>query len=164
MSDDPSVQFFVRGTPKPGGSKRAIYNKKQGRSFIVPDNKGTKPWMETVKWQAIEHLAEAKTVEDGQFPMEGTVRVILDFVLQRPKNHYGTGRNADRLKSSAPERHHKQTPDLDKLCRSTLDALKAILWNDDKQVAILLTQKVWTDSGPGTEHAGVYVRVSGTKE
>ena len=150
-----SVGFFVEGIPRPGGSKRAIYNKKQGRSFIVPDNKNTKPWMETVKWQAMEKRGEDTT------PLQGPIRVVLNFVMPRPKNHYRTGKFSDALKDGAPGRYHFKTPDLDKLCRSTLDALKGVLWEDDCQVSILMSVKVWRDSGPGTDRPGVGVKVSG---
>ncbi len=149
-----SITFFVEGIPRPGGSKRAIYNPKQGRSFIVPDNKNTKPWMETVKWQAIEKR------EDDATPLQGPLRVVLNFVMPRPKNHFRTGKFCGLLKDTSPGRYHHKTPDLDKLCRSTLDALKGVLWQDDCQVSLLMSVKVWTNSGPGTDKPGVGVKVS----
>ena len=40
----------------------------------------------------------------------------MNFRFVRPKSHYGTGRNAKKLKPSAPP-HHTQKPDATKLLR-----------------------------------------------
>ena len=47
-------------------------------------------------------------------PIAEAVALDVTFILPRAKNHYGTGRNATKLKPSAPT-HHTKTPDLDKL-------------------------------------------------
>lgn len=74
-------------------------------------------------------------------PMAGPVAVRLEVVLARPEAHYGTGRNAGRLKPSAPE-FPAVTPDVDKVARLVLDALTdAGVWRDDKQVAVLRVEK-----------------------
>jgi crossover junction endodeoxyribonuclease RusA len=52
----------------------------------------------------------------------GPVRLSAVYTLPRPPSHYRTGRFADLLRDSAPE-HPASRPDLDKLLRSTLDAL-----------------------------------------
>lgn len=119
------ITFFVPGIPKPGGSKVAGFNKTTGKGFVRPANKYTKGWMQTVAYFAHKEY-------DGEI-LTGPIRLILTFVMPRPKNHYGTGRNANVLKSTAPFWHTK-TPDRTKLMRSTEDALKGIIWKDDSQV------------------------------
>ena len=48
------------------------------------------------------------------------------FLFSRPKSHFGTGKNANKLKQKAPEFvTSSATGDIDKLCRSTLDGLSA---------------------------------------
>lgn len=70
-------------------------------------------------------------------------------MFKRPKGHYGTGKNEGRLKPSVPFFYAK-TPDIDKLVRSTSDALTISgLWIDDGQVAELSVIKLYSDEGTG---------------
>ena len=76
-------------------------------------------------------------------PLAGAVVVDVVFTFARPKSHYGTGRNADVVKESAPE-HHTQAPDSDKLARLVLDGLEmAGVVRNDAQVAPLTVDKLW---------------------
>ena len=76
-------------------------------------------------------------------PLTGAVSVDVVFTFARPKSHYGTGRNADVVKESAPE-HHTQAPDSDKLSRLILDSLEmaGVLVNDS-QVWHMTASKAW---------------------
>lgn len=59
-------------------------------------------------------------------PINGPVRMDLDFVLPRPKNlpkKAGQGRLP-----------HDVKPDRDNLCKSTQDALNGLLYQDDSQI------------------------------
>jgi len=71
-------------------------------------------------WRASVQYASAEQYK-GE-PITEAVKLDVTFVLPRAKNHYGTGRNAKKLKDSAP-RNHTKTPDLDKLLRGLLDPL-----------------------------------------
>ena len=75
-------------------------------------------------------------------PIEGPVRLSLAFFFPRPKSHYGTGKNSDVVKASAPV-HHAQKPDIDNVIKSTLDAMNGVLYGDDKQVIQLRAEKRW---------------------
>ena len=79
---------------------------------------------------------------------DGTpVSVRIHFYLRRPAGHYGTGRNASRIKPSAPP-FPARTPDLDKLCRALLDGLTAGgAFTDDAQVVHLNAAKFWAADG-----------------
>ena len=60
------------------------------------------------------------------------------------KGHYGTGRNADQVKASAPP-HPTTKPDATKLVRAVEDALTGVIWRDDSQVVRQWASKVYDD-------------------
>lgn len=136
--------FNVFGVPAPQGSKRAFVNRYTGRAALVESSAKVRPWREAVKFAAL-----AASGPDTP-ALVGAVTVRAEFFLPRPKGHYGTGRNADLLRPSAPSVPFGK-PDVDKLVRSTLDALTdAGVWGDDGQVAALDVVKLYADSrGPG---------------
>ena len=68
---------------------------------------------------------------------------MITFMFNRPKAHYNT---KGELKPKAP--FYKSTkPDLDKLCRSTLDGITGVLIKDDSQVVNLICNKVYANKG-----------------
>ena len=132
------VRFFVPGVPQPGGSKRGFPVKlKSGkqRIAIVEDAKHNAAWRAVVSLAARQHVDR---------PFAGPVVVFFDFVMPRPKHHFGTGRNAARLRPGAPLAHTIK-PDRTKLQRSTEDALTGIVWGDDCQVVAGGTSKLYGD-------------------
>ena len=118
------MEFWVAGEPKPGGSKRGFYNAKLKRVMITEACGKTKNWRASVAQCASEVAKEV---------LEGPLRVRFEFFFLRPKGHYGSGRHAGVVKSSAPA-FPAGRPDTTKLIRSTEDALTGILWRDDAQV------------------------------
>lgn len=120
------VRFVVYGDPVAQGSKRHV-----GRGVMV-ESKKLKPWRQQIADEAT--ALNLPTVS-------GPVEVEATFCLRRPKGHYGTGRNADLLKATAAD-YVATRPDIDKLSRALLDALKqAGVYRDDGQVAVLIAQK-----------------------
>lgn len=137
-----SFSIEVYGMPAPQGSKRAILHKTTGRPIVVESSAKVKPWREDVKWSALTEREQRRHTT-----FEAAVAVLVHFRLPRPKGHYGTGRNAGIVKPAAPARPTVK-PDLDKLARSTLDALKeARVYRDDSQVVELLVAKSYGDPG-----------------
>ena len=127
------VEFFVEGLPQPKG------NIIRGRSGGYHDaNRQLKPWMKAIVAAAGE--AEVQPI------LTGPVAVRTLFYFPRPKYHYGTGRNADRLKPTAPVMHTVK-PDADKLMRAVLDALTGVAWTDDSQVAAWSGRKEYGTPG-----------------
>ena len=139
------VQFFVPGIPQAQGS--IAVNRNTGG--LYENNKKLLPWRS-------EMIAVAKVAMQDRQPFTGPVRVQLTAVFPRPKTHYGTGRNADLIKESAPP-FHCQKPDADKLARAVLDALTiAGVWRDDALATFVSIQKNW---GGGTYTPGMSIFV-----
>jgi Holliday junction resolvase RusA-like endonuclease len=76
------------------------------------------------------------------------VSIEMEFLFARPKSHYGTGRNANVLKRTAPEYHIKK-PDVDNLIKFYLDCMNAIILKDDSIVYAVSGIKKYANV-PGT--------------
>ena len=130
------MKIRVNGIPAPQGSKRHV-----GGGRMVEVSKAVGPWREAVR-------AETQRVMGG-FPSVCPVKVVVWFMLSRPKGHYRTGKNAHLLRVGAPQRP-AGTPDLDKLCRAVLDGLtNGGAWKDDGQVVTLIAHKLYAVDTPG---------------
>lgn len=124
-----AVALVVHGRPAPQGSKKGFATK-TGKVAMVEMSRHVKPWREDVRAAALRVVAS----DPAGFPITGPLSVDMVFSIARPKGHYGTGRNAEILKPSAP-RFPASMPDLSKLLRATEDALtSAGLWTDDARV------------------------------
>ena len=129
-----SREVLVLGTPVPQGSKFLA----RGRMIDVKSSA-------LDRWRRM--IAKAITDQGWQHDpiLSGPVSVHLTFYLPRPRYHYGTGRNANRLKGSAPALVDKR-PDVDKLSRAVLDAItQSGAWRDDSQVAHLSAAKRYAE-------------------
>lgn len=105
----PNFCIIVQGTPAPQGSKSRGRN---GQMFEA--SKKVKPWRMAVWAEALTSMLHRK-------PFTGPVAVHVTFLLARPK--------VPKFPAPAVK------PDLDKLQRSTFDALKtAGVYLDDCQI------------------------------
>jgi crossover junction endodeoxyribonuclease RusA len=146
----PALQLTVYGTPGPQGSKT-----KNAAGALYESSAAVKPWREAVKTAALDALHHDKEWA----PLRCPVWVDVRFSLRRPKGHFGTGRNAGLLKPSAPP-YPTGKPDLDKLVRSTQDALKdAGVLVDDSAVASLSATKVYVLWGDALRTPGAVIKV-----
>lgn len=106
---------------------------RNGKGILIESSKLVTPWREAVIWasrQAMQHQLSS-------FPLSGATAVAITFTLRRP--------------SSAPKRKLYPTtrPDLDKLARSTLDALvQAGVLKDDSIVTSMILHKVYPTQSP----------------
>jgi len=124
-------EIWIPGTPRPQGSLQLAVNKKTGKGFAKYSST-------TVEWRNVMYGALVDLWKKE--PLDGPVRIEIQFLLQRPKNHYGSGRNSRTVKESAPK--HPTGPDIDKLCRAVLDSCTdAQVWHDDSQVVTLRADK-----------------------
>lgn len=135
----------VHGQPGVQGSK------KRGRAGqIIDDSAGTLPWREAVKHAALAALRTADG-SDAPSPIAGPVSVEITFTLRKPTT-------APKTRISWPQRK----PDIDKLLRSTFDALTdAGAWMDDAQVVDLSSRKVYPGEGIDALHIpGALIRIT----
>ncbi len=132
------IEFWVYGQAVPQGSNR-VY---KGR--VVGVNPRLGYWREAVARAAAEKYSAPLFTE--------AMSLEVIFYRHRPASHYGTGRNAGKLKASAP-RFPTTTPDLDKLVRAIDDALTGVLWRNDSQVVKIQSRKFYG------EQSRAYIRV-----
>lgn len=130
-----SYAFFAPGTPTPQGSKNAY---RRGDKIVLVESAGKalKKWRDGVAAVARELKLR---------PIEGAVEITITFVMPRTK--------AMRDKPAPPM---TQRPDIDKLARSTFDALTDIAWRDDSQVVSALLHKRRADFG---EETGAWITI-----
>jgi Holliday junction resolvase RusA-like endonuclease len=123
----------VFGLPVQVGSKNA---RSINGKVVIYDQTGKrgKTWRSDIK-EAVRDAFDAT-------PHQGPVVVKMLFYMPRPKYHYGTGKNKDRLKPSAPNFHDKM-PDLDKLERNVNDALSKIAILDDCSISSVFKMKIY---------------------
>ena len=110
--------------PAPQGSKKHI-----GGGRMIEVSKRVKPWRKAIGKEAMK---------ETETPIEGACHVGLIFRFNRPKSHY---RSNGQLKQTSPKYLIVKKNDLDKLVRSTLDALTGIAFKDDCQVTNVSASK-----------------------
>lgn len=122
------VAFNVYGVARPKGSTRAFMRPGMKFPIVTSDNKSVKGWEESVRAAIQQHAA-------GIF-FHGPVTVSIAFNLPKPKS------------MSKKVTEHTKKPDVDKLARGSLDAMKGVLWNDDSQVVSLYVTKQYAAGQP----------------
>jgi len=130
-----AIGVRVPGIPKPKGSKVCRVSPRHPLYEAV--NNG--------KWRRQVRKGGAKLAERG---ITGPVGISVTFTLPRPAKHYGTGRNAHRVKPDAPTWPYEHgTGDVDKLCRLVFDAMQdAGVLTDDAQVVNAALWKCYPDT------------------
>jgi Holliday junction resolvase RusA-like endonuclease len=141
------VTAFVYGEPKAQPRPRAFA--RNGRAGIY-DPGTAEGWKGAIAAALHAHAGRLVT---------GALRVDLEFYFARPKSHFGTGRNANRLKLSAPIWHTKK-PDIDNLEKAVFDALSEKsgigLWKDDTQVLESRSKKLFADRSQAGMQIDIY--------
>lgn len=147
------IEFFVPGTPKPAGSKKAFAHAKTKKIIVIDDSGAPgKAWRKCVTETG--RIAVAARTE---FPLDGALVMGLTFFLQRPMNHHIGGKRERPLKADAPMMPVVM-PDATKLTRAVEDALTKVIWLDDAQIVQQTIAKCYcTDDFPDP---GVLVWVS----
>lgn len=141
------LSVMVTGKPAPQGSKA------RGRNGGVYDmSKGLESWRRTVAVTVRAALAAADWPAEAR---TGPVAATVVFLMTRPLGHYRSGQFAGVVKDSAPL-HPATRPDVDKLARAVLDALKtSTAIKDDGQVVTLCAVKAYGAAG----HTGARIHL-----
>lgn len=125
--------IVVPGRPVPQGSITAFRHRSTG-AVVTPQKPAVREYRDRIAWAA----RQAGTVCTDEAVV---VRAIFRFA--RPKSHWLTNGG---LAKKAPSDHCSR-PDLDKLCRSLLDAISGgVLLYDDAQVVRIEASKMWHDT------------------
>ena len=115
------MTIIVYGIPAPQGSKKFL-GMRGGHGVIGDDSKRTKPWRQDVKYAALKWKND--NLLGWPQALDGPVKLRIVFTLPKPV--------------SAPKKRKTwacKKPDIDKLLRSTLDALtEAGVFTDDARV------------------------------
>lgn len=133
---DLTIDIF--GTPKAQPRARA-FTRRTGNQVVarVYDDASAEGWKSCIAQALAGHIPAAATTE--------AVATEMIFYFARPASHYGTGRNAARLRPSAPRRHTSK-PDRDNLEKAVLDVLTSLeMWRDDAQSDEGRVVKRWAD-------------------
>tara|TARA_R100000234_G_scaffold3314_4_gene2798 strand:- start:612 stop:1055 length:444 start_codon:yes stop_codon:yes gene_type:complete len=118
----------------PQGSKRHV-----GRGIMVESCKRVGSWKDAVRLEANRVVGDL---------IEEPVHVELVFWFLRPKSHLNANLEP---KQSAPKFPNRRQGDIDKLCRSTLDALTLSAIADDAQVVSLQARKYYCNKKETTK-------------
>lgn len=122
------IEFTVHGQAQPAGSKTPGVTS-TGRRYVRDANPAASDW----KRQVADRAGEAMDFADISGMLEGPLLAIFEFYRTRPKSHFGTGRNATKLKPSAPS-HPTGAPDTLKLARAVEDAMQDVVYRNDAQI------------------------------
>jgi Holliday junction resolvase RusA-like endonuclease len=139
---DRELVATIDGTPAGKGSMKCVTPHLPGRrAVLVEQLKATTPWREKIAAATSQLLT--RTAEEYQ-----PIGVEVTFVFDRPSSHYTAG-DRTRLKPSSPRYPTNRTGgDVDKLCRTVLDALQdgpRPILDDDAQVVELVARKRYAD-------------------
>ena len=138
------IHVAVNGIePAPQGSKRHI-----GHGRMLEVSKRVKPWRQEVAKSAQQQMQD-QNCELITVPC----CVTIEFRFKRPKAHRTTN---GQLKANAPEHCIVKRNDIDKCCRSTLDALTDVVIADDCLVVRLIAGKRYCF---GSEQPGAIISV-----
>ena len=118
------LRFTVPGEPVPKGRPRFATVAGHARAYTPAATRSHEVW---VRLHAIEAMAGL-----AGFPLDGPLRVRLDFYLRRPPSR--------RKRDTLPDRK----PDLDNLVKSTLDGLSlAMVFVGDSRIVELHARKLY---------------------
>lgn len=158
---EPALTITAYGIPAAQGSKAYKghrTNRTTGRrvAVLVEQSKRVTPWRNRVTKAATEAIIADYTERYGErpvvrpAPLAGPIRVDITFTMPKPVN--------------APKRRRTYpavSPDLDKILRSTFDALTdAKAWEDDGRVIQISTVQCYPGEHPGAlDKPGAVIRL-----
>jgi Holliday junction resolvase RusA-like endonuclease len=79
-------------------------------------------------------------------PFKSAVSLSVICYMPRPKSHYRTGSNANKLKAIFPDKHTVK-PDVDNLLKMLCDCMNGIFFYDDRQICDVTIKKIYISEG-----------------
>lgn len=166
----PLLRFEVRGLPTPAGSKTAmpIYRGSgdakvfTGKHTMVDGSVSPTAKQARKDWRGAvldAVVAAMDAAPQHEYPLNFPLAVWMVFTMPRPASHYGSGRNANQVRDSAPHAPMGK-PDTIKLCRAVEDMItSARCWRDDARIVTYdRLAKVYPREGIGAmDYPGVRV-------
>ncbi len=140
--EESDITLLIPGKARSKGSYRAIV--RGNHAFLDNADEHLAEWTNLIKlaWQH-QRLAVGQTLPPVS---ENCFDVYVTCEFSRPKNHFGSGKNAEVQKpNSPPDECCKRKPDADKILRAILDALQGFCWKDDCQIVRCTLSKFWSD-------------------
>lgn len=137
------IVVHVQGVPAPKGSMKAfVVGRVAPRAVVTHDNNER-----TKLWAGLVGEAARAAMEGRLMFRDQAVRVHVEFRLPRPVGHFKPG---GELRRSSPH-FPLVKPDLDKLVRATMDAIKGIVFDEDSRIVTLAASKYYATDivGPG---------------
>tara|TARA_R100000808_G_C2125965_1_gene136243 strand:+ start:534 stop:947 length:414 start_codon:yes stop_codon:yes gene_type:complete len=86
-----------------------------------------------------------------QVKLKGAIVLHIDFYCKRPKYHFGTGKNKDKIKKKYQNIYKLTKPDIDNYIKFYMDCFNDKIWEDDSQVINISSSKRYSNSEPKTE-------------
>lgn len=124
-----NVEFIVLGEPIPQGSMKGFPIRRGNGSIgvsLTSANSKMKPWRQEVALTAIQNWNAP--------PSDKPIKLALTFILTRKKS----------VKRTYPT----VKPDIDKLTRAIMDALTGVVYVDDGQVVMVVSEKQYSYVSP----------------
>lgn len=129
------LEITVYGKPRPQGSKRPVRHPHTDKIVLIDSSNkdgGLEAWRISIRMQAIAALNRARV--RGRLPYACMTTI---FMLPRPK-------------SQAHLEWPSIKPDLDKLVRACFDALTGVVYEDDDDVIVQRSMKIFSQT-PGVK-------------
>jgi Holliday junction resolvase RusA-like endonuclease len=125
------IKFFVDGIPVPKARPRFTSRSGFVRSYTP---KKTKDYEQSI-------IDAFYDVHQGQKPLMGSLRIIIDAYMSIPK---GTSKKKREMIDNCEIRPIKR-PDLDNIIKSVMDALNGVAYIDDGQIVSIAACKYYSD-------------------
>lgn len=140
--DMKTIRILVRGEPialKKHMSFAKNMGTKKNPKYVA------RQYMDPKARQDRQNFQAAVQSRAPEVPWTGPIGITFVFVFGRPQNHYGTGKNASKLKDWAPFTCTKK-PDCTNLEKFIEDSMNQVFFKDDSQIVFKQTIKRYGES------------------
>ena len=126
-----SICFYVDTTPVPKGRPRF---RSMGKFVSTYTDSKTRGFEALIAEQAKDAMGDME-------PLETPLTVFLHFTLPIPASA------SKKVKEALLNTPHTKKPDIDNLCKSVLDGMAGIIFQNDGQIASLHATKKYGNTG-----------------